>query len=215
MYICESCFARLSFDARVICIVCNKDSMNRMTHSVCRNRYTIDGVFCGVVYNTVVRKLLYAFKYQPYVSSLGEIISDLLYEGLIQQEIFMATQSRTHPIFIPVPLAKNRYRKRGYNHAKILADNLAKKFTGKAFDYLERIKETKAQYGLKREERIKNIKGAFKIKKQFVNTVPKSVFLVDDVLTSGSTLAEAAKVLKQGGVEHVWGVTFAREQNKS
>lgn len=212
-YVCEDCFASLSFDVRVLCVVCNKGSIDGLTHPGCRSKYAIDGVFCSVVYGRVVRKLLYAFKYQPYVSDVGNLMTDLFYEGIIQQEGFVSRLSKTNSVIVPIPLSKARYRKRGYNHAKILADGLGKKLDIAVMDGLKRIRETKPQFGLKREERIQNVRGAFALKKS-LKKFPEHMFLIDDVLTSGSTLAEAAHILKHAGAKHVWGVTFAREQDK-
>src|SRR5438034_7549018 len=164
-YVCEDCFASLSFDLRVLCVMCNKGSIDGLTHPGCRSKYAIDGVFCSVVYGRVVRKLLYAFKYKPYVSDVGETMIALFYEGIIQQEGFVSRLSKTKSILVPIPLSSARYRKRGYNHAKILADGLGKKLEIEITDCLKRIRETKPQFGLKREERIKNVQGAFSLKK--------------------------------------------------
>ncbi len=213
-YLCTNCFARMSFDVRMICVVCNRYAPYGLTHLSCRKQYTLNGVFSGVVFNSVVRKLLYAFKYRPYVSDIGSLMANLLYEGLIQQEQFITSLSVAQPILVPIPLSIQRLRKRGYNHAEILSNKLAEKFSLRTLDCLERIRETKPQFGLTRIERLANINGCFSIKKKFIGQLPQNIFLVDDILTSGSTLAEAARVLKQAGVKMVWGLTFAREQNR-
>lgn len=120
-------------------------------------------------------------------------------------------------------------KKRGYNQAEILAKNMAKKLDISVYDALERVKDTKTQVGLKKEEREINIKGAFKIKNQKspfgrIRTRKiknfKVVFLVDDVVTSGATLKEATKVLKKAhsagsgraGELKVYGITLAHGQ---
>ena len=208
-YICSDCFARVSFDVRLICLVCGKNSIEGLTHPKCQGTYTIDGAFCGVVYKDIIRKLLYQLKYQPYLTDLKGVLTDLLYESLIQQQAFMSALF-TNPILIPIPLSKKRLRERGYNQAAILAEGLATKFELPMQEILIREKETKPQYGLSKEDRGENIKGAFGIKTKVLDW--KSAFLVDDILTTGSTLYEAAKVLKKNGFTKVWGITFAREQ---
>ena len=75
---------------------------------------------------------------------------------------------------------------------------------------LKRTKETKPQYGLKREERIQNMRSAFGV----VNDVQKrkgTALLVDDIVTTGSTLLEAANVLKRNGFEKVYGIVLAQD----
>lgn len=230
-YICADCFARISFDTRLICLVCGKNAIEGLTHPTCLGKYTIDGAFCAVVYKDIVRKLLYQLKYKPYLTDLQPTLIDLMYESLIQQPAFMHALT-TASVFVPIPLSKKRLRQRGYNQAALLAKGLSQKFGLEVVQGLERAKDTKPQYGLSREERGENIKGAFelhpKVNMQYTNDVrhpelesgsrfrqaqiTKTVFLVDDILTTGSTLYEAAKVLKKHGFSKVWGVTFAREQ---
>lgn len=230
-YICPNCFARISFDTRLICLVCGKNSIEGLTHPACKGKYSIDGAFCGVVYKDIVRKLLYQFKYQPYLTDLQPILTDLLYESLIQQQAFVAALA-TKPILIPIPLSAKRLRQRGYNQAELYAKGLAEKFGLEIENLLVRTKETRPQFGLSREDRQENMKEAFSFviankvkqsqkKDEIAASVAKgkpprndgkTAFLVDDILTTGSTLYEAAKILKKNGFEKVWGITFAREQ---
>src|SRR5947209_8275036 len=88
-YVCSDCFVQLSFDVRHICLICNGLSIDGLTHPGCKNRYTIDGAFSGLVYNRVMKKLIYTFKYRPYLADVGNFLTNVLYEGLIQQELFM------------------------------------------------------------------------------------------------------------------------------
>jgi competence protein ComFC len=78
---------------------------------------------------------------------------------------------------------------------------------------LERVRDTHSQIGLSKEERRENMKEAFVLKEKFKKSLEnKYVLIFDDVLTTGSTIYEAVKVLKSSGVNKVWGVAFAREQ---
>src|SRR5882762_4058758 len=87
-YLCADCFSTLSFDSQQLCLVCNGNSLDGFTHPACQGRYHIDGAFCGLTYKYVMKKLIYTFKYQPYLTDLGEFLTPFLYEGLIQQEAF-------------------------------------------------------------------------------------------------------------------------------
>jgi competence protein ComFC len=169
----------------------------------------IDGVFSSVIYAGVVKKLVYRFKYPPYLTSLRPLLIDIFYEGLIQKEVFTSILQTT-TVFVPIPLHASRLKKRGYNQSQLLAESLAKRFGLVSLACLERVKKTQPQFGLSKEDREINIKGAFALKKQRTHSLSgMHVFLVDDVATSGATLREAAKVLKRAGVGKVWGITLA------
>ncbi len=206
-YLCEKCFVYLSFDAKSLCLVCDKPTYNGLTHPFCRNKYTIDGCFSALSYNHTAKKLIYSFKYKPYLTDLKDFISELFYESLIQKEEFMKLMADDLWLIVPVPLSESKFRKRGYNQAEILARKLAEKFSLEEKDLLKRIKETKTQVKLRKKERAENIKGSFILK----NEIAGSVFLVDDVVTTGSTLLEAAKILKKKGAKRVIGLTLARD----
>ncbi|QQG40770.1 MAG: ComF family protein [Candidatus Levyibacteriota bacterium] len=159
----------------------------------------------------MVRKLIFQFKYKPYLSDLRSVLSDLFYESLIQQEKFMQILE-TNPILVSIPLHKSRLQKRGYNHAQILAEDLAKRFGLSYVDLLKRVKKTLSQYGLKKDERRKNVAGAFVFindKQQVIRD--RYVFLVDDILTTGATINEATLVLQKAGAKNVWGLALARD----
>jgi len=194
----------------MVCTVCQKQAMGGLTHPICRTMYSIDGVFPSLVYKGVVKKLIYVFKYPPYLTDLQSQLIDLFYEGIIQKEQFFSLIQESS-IFVPIPLHQGKFRKRGYNQAKLLAEGLAKRFDAPVLDCLRRVKSTKTQVGLTKEERRKNIEQAFELKKDSLDLIQKyqQVFLIDDVVTSGATLREAAKVLKKTGVAKVWGLTLA------
>ncbi len=211
-YLCTDCFSRLSFDTKNICLVCGSASYNGLTHPRCVGRYTIEGSFTGVVYNQISKKLTYQFKYKPYLSGLSSFLTDLLYESLIQNEEFAQIQS-LQLTFVPIPLSGTKFRKRGYNQAEILAKGLSKKFGFPVVNILRRVRETKSQFSLNKKERAENMAGAFGLRKRFESYIKnKNLLLVDDVLTTGATLSEAAKTLKKNGANKVWGIAFAREQ---
>jgi len=225
-YLCEQCFAFLSFDAKSLCLACNNPSFNNLTHPRCRRKYTIDGCFSALTYNKTVQKLIYNFKYKPYLADLKTVLSDLFYESIIQNEQFMKLITNGEParnaslssasvaggwILVPIPLSSSKLRKRGYNQSEILAKELSQKFNFPVHDLLSRTRETKTQVGLSNEKRKLNVQGAFSIKTENIKLKTKNILLVDDIATTGSTLLEAARVLKKGGVDKVFGLTLARD----
>lgn len=213
-YICTNCFSFLSFDLSMICLACNKPSIDGLTHPGCREKYVIDGAFCAVSYKGIMKKMIYNFKYKPYLADLKKTLVELFYESLIQQELFIKTMEQLHNctiVLVPIPLYSGRLRKRGYNHSALLAEELSKKLNLKVIDILKRIRDTKSQFGLKLKDRKKNIKNAFSILPNIPISQYPNIFLVDDILTTGSTLLETARILKKKGVKKVWGLTLARD----
>lgn len=207
-YLCSNCFSYLSFTTTEMCLVCGRGSFDGLTHPYCKGKNTIDGAFSSITYTRTAKRLIYAFKYKPYVTDLQSVLGDLFCEGLLQKELFIKHSQTQGAVFVPIPLHKKRLKQRGYNQATLLARSLSAKFGIPTASLLERVKQAQSQVGLSAKERKRNIEGAFAIKG---NCHPDtSVFLVDDVLTTGSTLLEAAAVLKRKGYKNVYGVTLAR-----
>jgi len=192
-YLCDNCFSYLSFDTKNIC------------------PKGLEGLFSSITYNKTAQKLIYNFKYKPYLTDLRKVLSDLFYEGLIQKEDFISEITHNAWIIVPVPLYKTRLKKRGYNQAEILAKDLAKRFNLPIQNILIRVKNTKPQFGLNKHQRKENIRKAFLLKSSIINLKSINVFLVDDLATTGTTLVEAAKVLKRNGVKKVISLTLARD----
>ncbi|RJQ27429.1 ComF family protein [Candidatus Parcubacteria bacterium] len=212
-YLCSNCFSFISLNTAFVCPVCTRPSIDGFTHPVCRTKYSLDGLISCYEYKGVVKSLIYKFKYKPYLSSLKNITGKLFYEALIQNEFFYNIL-KEKPILIPIPLHKSKERSRGYNHAQILLERISKDIRLPIYPkILFRTKNTKPQFGLKKEERIKNIRGAFALNSNNkIDLRGKTVFLIDDIATTCTTLSECANVLKRNGAKKVLGLTFARER---
>ncbi len=114
---------------------------------------------------------------------------------------------------LPMPLARERLAERGYNQALLLARHLAPRKTDATL--LLRTRHTPAQRELTRAERLRNVRGAFAVDPMRAHELrDQRVVLVDDVMTTGATLDEFAKTLKQRGAAHVTNVVIARTLHK-
>ena len=110
-------------------------------------------------------------------------------------------------LIVPVPLHRKKMRIRGYNQAALLAEVLGE-ITGISVDedILVRVKNTKPLKQLNDKERRRSIRGAFSVRK---SVWAKTIVLIDDIYTTGSTLDEAARVLLKAGAEKVYFLTIS------
>ena len=187
--------------------------MDGLTHPYCMTPYGINGIISVIAYKGIVKKLLYQFKYKPYLADLKTILSRLFYEGLIQQEAFMKFINNENVIITSVPLHPSRLKKRGYNQSDLLAKEIARLLNLKYMSsILDRKINTKPQFNLSKKERRGNMRGAFQINSKIkIQKSKLNIILVDDITTTGATLRECAKVLKAHGAKRVLGVTLAHE----
>ncbi|MGQ9556719.1 MAG: double zinc ribbon domain-containing protein [Desulfurispora sp.] len=109
---------------------------------------------------------------------------------------------------VPVPLSRKRLGERGYNQALLLARAAAGHLGLPVWPALHKVRETPSQTALGRAERQRNLQGAFS-PAAGLGLAGRSLLLVDDVLTTGSTLVEAAAVLQGAGAVRVYGLVFA------
>lgn len=149
-----------------------------------------------------VNQSIYQFKYHNQ-RRYGELYSQELVKNF-QKEI----RRWNSDVIIPVPLHRARRRKRGYNQAQILAENLGRMLCIPVDSKsLARRKKTSPQKKLGHNERKKNLKNAFAVTPAFRPV--RKVLLVDDIYTTGNTLDAAAKALKEKGVEKVYFLTIS------
>jgi len=106
-----------------------------------------------------------------------------------------------------LPLFWFRKNRRGFNQAELIGKVICRQWKLKPADCLERVKLTKPQSRLPRSKRLTNVRGIFKVKP---GRLPAAVLLVDDVWTTGATMQEAMKVLRENGVKEIWGLSLAR-----
>ncbi|HUC40147.1 MAG TPA: ComF family protein, partial [Gemmatimonadales bacterium] len=129
-------------------------------------------------------------------------------EDLVPAMAALRPPAAERSALVPIPLAPKRLRTRGYNQSEVLARALARKWRIPVLpDLLVRTRETPTQTALTPGTRLANVAGAFHVRRA---TPHVSYVLVDDVFTTGATLAEAARALEQAGATTIHAVTFAR-----
>jgi len=116
-------------------------------------------------------------------------------------------------VLVPVPLHPARERRRGHNQARLLAAEMAPRLGLPMVEGLARLRNTPAQVGLSRAQRLVNVRGAFCATDAAVTD--KCVLLIDDVCTTGATLGACADALRRAGARSVWALTLARAVDTS
>ncbi len=202
-YVCEKCEVGM-WEEEQVCPSCGRNSRYGLRHKYCRG--DLEGLTCLWAYEGMARKLISNAKYKYLFGQLGELVK---FEGRIELEFFRRFLA-AKPVIVPVPLHPNRLRERGFNQAEILANYEARITNLEVKDLLVRVKDTQRQVGRSRDERLNAMKGAFEINRNSLFVIPNSILLVDDVWTTGATMREGAKVLRQAGVKRIWGLVLAR-----
>lgn len=210
-WMCEDCLKKLDCRPQFFCSICYRDNSSGRTCENCRSRSYLDGIFSLSDYEKeITAKMIQLLKYE-YVEEMAEIFDRMIrsaFKGFnsIPESFFGAGSC-----IVPVPLHRNRYLDRGFNQAELIARSLAQILNlPLRKDILSRQRFTKTQVGLGRAERQENLIGAFSARGDLSGI--KRAVVVDDVFTTGSTLQECARTLKEAGMKEVWGMTAARER---
>ncbi len=215
--ICEDCLSTIAISEYQFCPFCQKP--NRVfgpgkCHK--HKNHFLDGLFSATDYeNNLVKKTLFSFKYEPFLKTLAQPLYFLIIAHILLSESNAIFHNKQNSILMPMPLFWRRKRWRGYNQSELIAKKLSNYFKIPLLvDNLVKIKKTDSQTELSREQRQKNIANAFRLKNP-EQIQGKTIFLVDDVFTTGATMEECARVLKLSGVSSVYGIVIAREGLKA
>ncbi|MGN0852975.1 MAG: ComF family protein [Kiritimatiellia bacterium] len=209
-HLCSRCLATLPFfESGGMCRVCGGLVAAETQHAfVCEECRRHPPAFelsrSAVRFLEPARSLILDFKFHK-ATWLTDDLVDLL-DGLVHAKMAAAAID----VVVPVPLHPNRLRERGYNQCGLLADGLARRINRRAdLRSLLRVRDTEHQARLGREQRLKNLDGAFKVVRP-ENVRGRTVLLVDDVSTTGTTLSRCAQALLDASAARVWCATVAR-----
>ncbi len=191
-YLCEDCKAMLDISG---------------FHKKYQTKYLSDLYFPLSYQNKFIKNLIHQFKYEPFIKELAKPLANLIIEHF---QLLDQKPSFNDCLIVPAPLAKKRLKWRGFNQSEEIAKELAKFFRiNLAGNVLVKTKTTLPQMELKKEEREKNIKDAFVANNN--NLIKdRKILLIDDIYTTGSTMEECARVLKQSGAKQIIGIVIAR-----
>lgn len=206
--LCLSCQNTIEKNLPPFCQKCSRhleESLNGdLCHQCTRTPYHFDRVWATTVYNKTLTRLIHRFKYQN-KTVLRKIFSKLIFSFIKDYHIDLST----FDFIVPIPLHPTRLRERGFNQAQLLAESLANELPATLLiNQLLRTHYTRNQALLGKKERWTNIQGAFTIKGS-LEFKGKNVLLIDDLFTTGTTISEAARILKENGANNVSALTLA------
>lgn len=204
-WICEYCFGKIPITVKQWCPGCGAENSFGNTCVKCVARGSaLDGLLVAAEYEyALVKEAVRSLKYL-YVQGLAELLGTLMVEQYARYGF-----DDEWWISVPVPLHARRLCERGFNQSELLSRVLEKKLGIPYVCALRRNQWTIPQVELKGDDRRKNLHGVFEcINKESVHN--RRILLIDDVATTGSTLEECARILKQVGACRVWGFVVAK-----
>jgi len=191
-YLCDSCLEKIPVHHLA------EPFEHPLTH--------LGGVLTATDYSDrLIQKIIHYFKFRL-ITELAEPLAKLIIKHLKLIDFDLSDY-----IVIPVPLNKKRLLERGFNQSELIAKIFADHFNLPMMaDVVSRSRNTPHQVGLNKKQRQANIKNAFFVKNtELIEN--KNIILIDDVVTTGSTLEEIAKLLKQKGVKKIIGLAVAKD----
>jgi competence protein ComFC len=208
-YLCPDCEAKLSRIVPPFCAKCSEPFDGAITTTFscanCAHRALyFDAAICAYRSRGIARHVILNFKYGKQIH-LRHLVGRWLIAAFDDPRL----RERRFDAIVPVPLHPARQRERGFNQAALLAERLGPHLGVAVRPVLQRVRHTTTQTAFDRAERIQNLRNAFRLRKK-ADVRKLDVLLIDDVLTTGSTLSECARVLKQHGARSVYAATAAR-----
>ena len=176
--LCSKCYDKIVF---------NSKNPNRVILNV--------KVYASGFYDTILQKIIRGLKYHGQCELA-------FYQAKFMWEYWQTLNLGNNFVVVPVPLHKTRQKKRKYNHMELVSLEFCK-LSGYEYDFnlIKRIKNTKPQYRLKRYERMENLSGAFEV--TFETKPSKTVLLIDDICTTGSTFESMILTLNKKGIYNI------------
>lgn len=214
-WFCENCLNQIKIPAEQVCSVCERViTPDGRTCLPCKKKSSLDGlVVAGSYLQSSVSQAVHLFKYR-FIADLHIPLGNLLVK------VLQKTDFSLPEIILPVPLHRRRLRWRGFNQSGLLANHIAENLLPTINipvdeNILIRNRYTTPQMGIKDyANRQQNITGAFSIANT-ANVAGKKILLVDDIATTGSTIFECARILKEAGASEVFAIVIARQETKT
>jgi len=231
--VCEACIARLGANAGseqdMLCTRCG-DAMGMESARFAKAMGVGECTMCRMAppqfdravayanYEDEMRRMLHLLKFE----GMRGIAEHVLGDAMAAAARKLRSEAANQLLVVPVPLFAAREKTRGFNQARVLAETMVKRLRrvdpGWALrldsSLLQRVKDTRALYALNPSQRRASLKGAFRVADD-KSVRGREVLVIDDIMTTGATARECARVLKRAGAAKVWVVTAAKAQPES
>jgi len=208
-FLCQQC-QKTIWEHFPYCYICKSKSQKYMLHWQCQTNVNFDKIIVKYHYkNNTIKRLIKDSKYYNRHEILYEFWQSLS-NLLLENEHF---ENEKDYIIIASPMYLFRKLIRGYNHSEILAKIISKETQILYnFDIIKKVRHTKQQSKLNKKERENNLKWAFSINKKFLNQIIwKNIIVVDDVISTWTTINEIAKILKTNKAKKVIWLVIASD----
>jgi ComF family protein len=208
-FFCPDCMADFHCISSPLCPICGQPfSSEVMEDHLCedclRKRPFYEAAWAPYRYEGAILKGIHRLKYGAkgfLADALGPLLAQFAKERL---------DGSRSVLIMPVPLHPKRLRERGFNQSLLLARHVSRRIhIDLDFLSLRRVRYTPPQASLAKHQRLQNVQGAFELKNSDA-VKGRSILLVDDVVTTGNTLNECARILRKAGAEKVFGLSLAR-----
>ncbi len=208
--VCQTCVGGIKTRNDFACTFCNSPSAAGVTCPFCKTGRFLDRIFVAASYdNPLVEKMVKMMKYR-FVGSLAETMAGFMAKYLERRFLSGFSVDHDSTLIVPVPLHRRRLNWRGFNQAEIIGRGIGAHLGLDFQDILARKRNHAPQAQTSdRQARIANAAGIFKcVKPELARD--KIIFLIDDVATTGSTLDDCARALKETGAREIIGFVFAK-----
>lgn len=202
--VCPACRPSIPWLGTEVCPACASPSrLGRICRPCGEGRLALDGARAACRFEGIARTAIHDLKYRG-VRGRAALLGRLAAEAVEQRPVAV-------DLLVPVPLSAARRRRRGFNQSALIADEIGRRIGVTVVEgCLERIRDTPPQVGRSAAERRENVVGAFRCREP-ATVSGRRVALVDDVMTTGSTLSAGAEALKSSGAVRVYALVVARE----
>ena len=196
-----------------LCFSCKKEKIYK--YNLCKDcfdkldyvgsKFELSGNACYSLYfyNDFMKKLIADYKFYRN-TSLKEVFSGMIYRFLVDNNL------TDFDYILASPSSKKTINKRGFDHINLIVDDFSDKLGIKKLDEFKKIKNTKSQHTLNRLERSENLKGSFKLD---IDITGSSILLIDDLITTGNTVLEIIRELKNRGASEVVTLAICSERS--
>ncbi len=211
--LCDNCIEKFSWATGRTCKKCGKvlgeKDRGNLCHDCMRREHEFDKAFTCTRYGLYERRLISKFKNEQ-KSYFAEALGRILYDRIVIENLNVSG-------IIPIPMHKEKLKKRGYNQALLMATELSKRMGVEVYpDVVKRVAKTLPNKKLDAFGRMANMKNAFAIEQGRVQKIKgKDILLIDDIYTTGATVDVCSRLLKENGAGKVYVLTFSAGTSKA